>query len=90
MIETYTVRYRQPGQWLWRRVRNVRGDGVEPGQFRWLALADDSLLYLSLQAEVRFPPARAGHGMVGSGMFVINPPFGLADEAARLARLFAA
>lgn len=58
MIETYTVRYRQPGQWLWRRVRNVRGDGVEPGQFRWLALADDSLLYLSLQAEVRFPPER--------------------------------
>ena len=44
----------------------------------------------ALASEVRFPPARAGHGMVGSGMFVINPPFGLADEAARLARLFAA
>ena len=58
MIEAYTVRYRQPGQWLWRRVRNVRGDGVEPGQFRWLALADDSILYVSLRAEVRFPPER--------------------------------
>ncbi len=42
----------------------------------------------ALASEVRFAPARPGHGMVGSGMFVINPPFGLADEAARLAALF--
>ncbi len=27
--------------------------------------------------EVRFPPARKGHGMIGSGLFVSNPPFGL-------------
>ena len=32
----------------------------------------------ALSSEVRFPPAKAGHGMVGSGMFVINPPYGLA------------
>ena len=44
----------------------------------------------ALSSEVRFPPAKAGHGMVGSGMFVINPPYGLEDEAARLAALFAA
>ena len=42
----------------------------------------------ALLSEVRFPPARAGHGMVGSGMFVINPPYGLADEAARLAAIY--
>lgn len=42
----------------------------------------------ALLSQVRFPPARPGHGMVGSGMFVINPPFGLADEAARLAAAF--
>ena len=42
----------------------------------------------ALRHEVRFPPARAGHRMVGSGLFVINPPWGLAEEAARLARLF--
>ena len=42
----------------------------------------------ALSSEVRFPPARPGHGMVGSGMFVINPPFGLADEADRLAALY--
>jgi 23S rRNA (adenine2030-N6)-methyltransferase len=34
--------------------------------------------------EVRFAPVRDGHRMTGSGLFVVNPPFGLADEAARL------
>lgn len=40
--------------------------------------------------EVRFPPARDGHGMIGSGMFVLNPPWGLDGEARRLTGLFAA
>lgn len=44
----------------------------------------------SLRHEIRFPPARDGHGMTGSGLFVINPPFGLADEAARLTRILSA
>jgi len=44
----------------------------------------------TLRHEVHFPPAREGHGMVGSGMFFVNAPFGLAGEAARLDRLFAA
>lgn len=38
----------------------------------------------ALRDEVRFAPARPGHGMVGSGLFVIRPPFGLAQEAANL------
>lgn len=38
--------------------------------------------------EVRFTPARPGHGMIGSGLIVLNPPYGLADEAARLATHF--
>ncbi|WP_323037362.1 23S rRNA (adenine(2030)-N(6))-methyltransferase RlmJ [Pararhodobacter sp.] len=42
----------------------------------------------ALRHEVRFPPAREGHRMVGSGLFVINPPWGLAEEAARLDRIF--
>lgn len=42
-----------------------------------------------LRHEVRFPPARAGHGMTGSGMFIVNAPFGLADECARLDAIFA-
>jgi 23S rRNA (adenine2030-N6)-methyltransferase len=35
----------------------------------------------ALRHEVRFAPARPGHGMVGSGLFVINPPYGLAQQA---------
>ncbi|MBE0413248.1 23S rRNA (adenine(2030)-N(6))-methyltransferase RlmJ [Yoonia sp.] len=38
--------------------------------------------------EVRFPPARPGHRMVGSGLFVVNPPYGFAQEGARLGALF--
>jgi len=40
----------------------------------------------ALRHEVRFPPARAGHGMVGSGLYAVNAPWGMADEAARLAQ----
>lgn len=43
----------------------------------------------ALRHEVSFAPARPGHGMVGSGMFVINPPYGLEGEAKRLTRQFA-
>jgi 23S rRNA (adenine2030-N6)-methyltransferase len=39
--------------------------------------------------EVRFPPARPGHGMVGSGLFILNPPWVWPDTAAALTRLFA-
>ncbi|WP_415920027.1 23S rRNA (adenine(2030)-N(6))-methyltransferase RlmJ [Tateyamaria sp. SN6-1] len=39
---------------------------------------------VALRHEVRFPPARPGHGMIGSGLFVIRPPFGLAERAANL------
>ena len=44
----------------------------------------------ALRHEVRFGPARAGHRMLGSGMFVVNPPYGLQQEAARLSHIFAA
>lgn len=43
----------------------------------------------TLRHELRFPPARAGHGMIGSGMFVVNAPFGLEEETTRLEGLFA-
>ena len=43
----------------------------------------------ALRHEVRFQPARDGHGMVGSGMFIVNAPYGLEEEAARLGKLFA-
>ncbi|MGJ8604208.1 MAG: 23S rRNA (adenine(2030)-N(6))-methyltransferase RlmJ [Marivita sp.] len=44
----------------------------------------------ALTHEVRFPPARDGHRMVGSGLFVVNPPYGLASDLRRLTALFRA
>ena len=43
----------------------------------------------ALRHEVNFPPARPGHGMIGSGMFVINPPYGLSDESKAVAGHYA-
>jgi 23S rRNA (adenine2030-N6)-methyltransferase len=43
----------------------------------------------ALRHEVTFPPARPGHRMQGSGLFIINPPYGLDDEAARLSAVYA-
>lgn len=42
----------------------------------------------ALRHEVRFPPARDGHGMIGSGLFILNTPYGLEAEAARISSLF--
>ncbi len=38
--------------------------------------------------EVRFPPAREGHRMVGSGLFVLNAPYGFDAAAAGISALF--
>lgn len=42
----------------------------------------------ALRHEVTFGPAREGHRMTGSGLFVANPPFGLAEEARRIGAIF--
>lgn len=42
-----------------------------------------------LRHEVRFPPIREGHRMTGSGLFIVNPPFGLDDELRALTTRFA-
>lgn len=39
--------------------------------------------------EVAFPPARPGHRMTGSGLFLVNPPYGTHAEMQRLSALFA-
>lgn len=38
--------------------------------------------------EVHFPPARPGHRMVGSGLFIVNAPYGFADAAKELSQHF--
>lgn len=42
-----------------------------------------------LHHQVRFPSAREGHRMVGSGLFIVRMPYGLADELDRLSQCFA-
>lgn len=44
----------------------------------------------ALTHEVRFPPARDGHRMIGSGLFIVNPPYGLGPDLKRLSALFRA
>lgn len=42
----------------------------------------------ALRHEVRFQPLAEGHGLAGSGLFIVNPPFGLEDELTRLGTCF--
>lgn len=60
------------------------------GAERPLADRLDALGGDALRTEVRFPPARPGHGMIGSGLWIANPPWGWAEAAAALAARFAA
>ncbi|WP_037317002.1 23S rRNA (adenine(2030)-N(6))-methyltransferase RlmJ [Ruegeria halocynthiae] len=46
-------------------------------------------LQKTVRHEVRFAPVRDGHRMIGSGMFIINAPFGIETETARLSAVFA-
>ncbi len=62
-------------------------DGTHKPMLRALDAQD---LPATVRHEVQFPAARQGHRMVGSGLFVVNAPFGFEDEAARLSKHFAA
>lgn len=42
----------------------------------------------ALRHELRFPPVREGHKMIGTGMFIVNPPFGIEAETRRLSACF--
>ena len=43
----------------------------------------------ALRHEVRFPPVREGHRMEGSGLFIVNAPYGLEEELRALTSRFA-
>ncbi|MCV6596223.1 MAG: 23S rRNA (adenine(2030)-N(6))-methyltransferase RlmJ [Mangrovicoccus sp.] len=49
----------------------------------------DAMVEGAVFSEVRFPPARPGHGMIGSGLWLVNPPWGWAEAAAGLEARFA-
>lgn len=71
---------------LWYPI--LSGDGTGP-HAPMLAALEAADYPRALRHEVRFAPMRPGHRMVGSGMFIVNTPYGLEDEAARLSGLFA-
>lgn len=64
----------------------VLASGAQAGM---VASLDALALPKAMRHEVRFPPAREGHGMTGSGLYIANAPFGTAEEAERLGALFA-
>jgi 23S rRNA (adenine2030-N6)-methyltransferase len=43
----------------------------------------------AMRHEVRFTPAKQGHGMIGSGMFIINAPYGTDTTVKHLTKVFA-
>lgn len=55
-----------------------------------LAQLEAMELAKALRHELRVPPLRDGHGMTGSGLFVVNTPFGTAAEANRITAIFSA
>ncbi len=61
-------------------------NGREDGMVRALSDAVPS----GVHHQVRFPSAREGHRMVGSGLFLVRMPYGLADELDRLGQRFEA
>ena len=62
----------------------ILGSGAHEPMLRTLQQAHPE----ALRHEVAFVPAGDGHGMSGSGMFVVNPPFGLEAEAAAIGCVF--
>ena len=47
-----------------------------------------SALTDAITHEVHFPPARPGHRMIGSGLFIVNAPYRFDVEAAQITNLF--
>ena len=61
---------------------------LKDGPHKVMVRALQSALPDSIAHEVFFPPVRPGHRMVGSGLFVVNPPFGFDEAAAEITTLF--
>ena len=56
---TYTVKYKLPGQWLWRTVKRVKGDGLlKNGQARYFVLEDEARIEVPVAASFVFAKER--------------------------------
>ncbi|MDF1856321.1 23S rRNA (adenine(2030)-N(6))-methyltransferase RlmJ [Pseudooceanicola sp.] len=63
----------------------ILASGAQSGM---CAALDALQIDAAIRHEVRFPPARPGHGMIGSGLYMVNPPWGWADAARDLGKRF--
>jgi 23S rRNA (adenine2030-N6)-methyltransferase len=63
---------------------------LEAGLHAPMLEALEEMFPQGLRHEVRFPPVRPGHRMLGSGLFVVNPPYGTDTAMAEVARAFQA
>ena len=56
----YEVKYKTQGQWFWRNLRGVIGDGVMPeNQNRWFLMEDHTRVELPKEMLLCFGPNRA-------------------------------
>jgi 23S rRNA (adenine2030-N6)-methyltransferase len=63
---------------------------LEAGRHEAMTARLSDLFPTGLCHEVGFPPLRDTGGIGGSGLFLVNPPYGLEAELARLAECFTA
>lgn len=55
----YSVRYKLPGQWFFRTIKNVKGDGIMPeARNRWLILSDETRIEIPCSAVFKFSVER--------------------------------
>jgi len=55
----YSVKYKLPGQWLWHKVKGVKGDGfIAETNARFLTLVDETRIEIPVTATFRFSPNR--------------------------------
>jgi hypothetical protein len=60
----YTVKYKKPQWWFWRKLKNVKGDGIVFGgsgqaiPVRYFILMDESRVELPSSMMFRFDPDR--------------------------------
>ncbi len=68
---------------LWYPILEAGPHGAMCDQIR--ALQPEAQVF-----EARFEPIREGHRMIGTGLMVLNAPWGMAEEAARITTLMGA
>ncbi len=72
---TYTVKYRKIGSFIWRTIRNVKGDGycersadgVYFGPYRYFILADESTVDIPMNG-LEFKMSKERHGLIKDQM----------------------